>query len=45
VRLTTVRQDLAAGAAAMLDALFARIAGEDRPSVAMEPELVLRDSA
>ncbi|WP_308814035.1 LacI family DNA-binding transcriptional regulator [Sphingomonas sp. GV3] len=45
VRLTTVRQDLAAGAAAMLDALFARISGEDRPSVAMEPELVLRDSA
>jgi DNA-binding LacI/PurR family transcriptional regulator len=45
VRLTTVRQDLAAGAAAMLDALFRRIAGDDAPSVEMTPELVVRDSA
>ncbi|WP_447406237.1 substrate-binding domain-containing protein, partial [Clostridium perfringens] len=35
VGLTTVRQDLATGAAAMLDALFARIAGEDVPSLTM----------
>ncbi|WP_183983288.1 LacI family DNA-binding transcriptional regulator [Sphingomonas jinjuensis] len=45
VRLTTVRQDLAAGAAAMLDALFNRIAGADAPSVEMTPELIIRDSA
>ena len=45
VRLTTVRQDLAAGAAAMLDALFARIAGTDTPSVEMPPTLIVRDSA
>lgn len=45
VRLTTVRQDLAAGAAAMLAALFARIGGEDAPSTQMTPVLVVRDSA
>lgn len=45
VRLTTVRQDLAAGAAAMLTALFARIAGEEAASVEMAPVLVARDSA
>ena len=45
VRLTTIRQDLSVGAAAMLDALFGRIAGEDTPSVAMEPKLMIRDSA
>lgn len=45
VRLTTVRQDLAAGAAAMLDALFARIGGADAPSVVMTPALIARDSA
>jgi len=45
VGLTTVRQDLVAGAAAMVGALFARVAGEDAPSVVMRPELVVRDSA
>jgi DNA-binding LacI/PurR family transcriptional regulator len=44
-RLTTVRQDIARGARAMVDALFARIAGEDAPSLVMPPELVVRDSA
>lgn len=44
-RLTTVKQDIARGAKAMVDALFARIGGEDSPSVVMAPELVVRDSA
>ena len=45
VRLTTVRQDLTAGAAAMLSALFARIGGADAGSTQMAPVLVTRDSA
>jgi DNA-binding LacI/PurR family transcriptional regulator len=44
-RLTTIRQDLKAGARAMTDALFARLGGEDAPSVQMVPSLVLRDTA
>jgi len=44
-RLTTVRQDLAAGSAAMIAALFARIDGTDAPSVEMPAVLVARDSA
>lgn len=44
-RLTTVRQDLVAGAAAMVAALFARIDGADTPSVEMVPVLVERDTA
>ena len=44
-RLTTVRQDLATGAQAMVTALFARIGGEDAPSVEMTPTLVVRDTA
>ncbi|MBE2992852.1 substrate-binding domain-containing protein [Sphingomonas sp. CFBP 13603] len=44
-RLTTVRQDIATGARAMVTALFARIAGEDAPSVEMQPVLVARDTA
>ena len=44
-RLTTVRQDIATGAKAMVDALFARIAGEDAASVQMIPVLVRRDTA
>lgn len=44
-RLTTVRQDLVAGAAAMVAALFARIDGADTPSVEMAPVLVERDTA
>lgn len=43
-RLTTVRQDIARGARAMVEALFARIAGEDAPGLVMQPELVVRDS-
>ncbi|KQZ32111.1 LacI family transcriptional regulator [Caulobacter sp. Root1472] len=44
-RLTTVRQDIATGAKAMVEALFARIGGEDAASVQMTPVLVGRDSA
>ncbi|MBY0302588.1 MULTISPECIES: LacI family DNA-binding transcriptional regulator [Sphingomonas] len=44
-RLTTVRQDIASGARAMTDALLARIAGHDAPSVVMTPQLVVRASA
>ncbi len=43
--LTTVRQDLASGAAHLVDLLFRRIAGEDTASVVLEPALVLRGSS
>lgn len=43
--LTTVRQDLVTGSAAMIDALFARLDGRDAPSIEMVPELIVRDSA
>ncbi|UAK23150.1 LacI family DNA-binding transcriptional regulator [Sphingomonas nostoxanthinifaciens] len=44
-RLTTIRQDLARGSEAMVSALFARIAGDDTPSLQMEPQLMERDTA
>ncbi|WP_062346796.1 LacI family DNA-binding transcriptional regulator [Novosphingobium sp. CCH12-A3] len=44
-QLTTVKQDIAEGAKAMVDALRRRIAGEDAPSTVMQPELVARESA
>ena len=44
-RITTIRQDIAAGAKSMVAALYARIAGEDAPSVEMAPVLIGRDSA
>lgn len=44
-RMTTVRQDLAAGAKAMVRALYARMAGEEVSSVEMVPALIIRDSA
>lgn len=43
--LTTVRQDVARGAAAMVDLLFRRMEGAEVQSVTMAPELILRDSA
>lgn len=43
-RLTTIRQDIPTGAAAMIRALFARMEGRDAPSVVMPPVLVERDS-
>ncbi|GMM60073.1 LacI family DNA-binding transcriptional regulator [Novosphingobium pituita] len=44
-RLTTIRQDIASGARAMVDLLMQRIAGVDTPSCVMPPELVIRESA
>lgn len=44
-RLTTVRQDIAPGAAIMVETLFRRIAGEDAASTIMPPALIVRDSA
>lgn len=44
-RITTVRQEIAAGARAMVQALFARIGGEDALGVVMPPLLIERDSA
>lgn len=43
--LTTVRQDLAFGAQAMVDLLFRRMAGEDAPSALAPVELVVRGSS
>lgn len=44
-RLTTISQSVPHGARAMVQTLFARIAGEDAPSLVMTPELVRRDTA
>lgn len=44
-RLTTLRQEIGAGAAAMVSALFRRIAGEEAAPTVMQPTLVVRDSA
>ncbi|APX66646.1 LacI family DNA-binding transcriptional regulator [Sphingomonas sp. gentR] len=44
-RITTIRQDIAAGAKAMVDALFARIGGGEAGLVVLDPELVLRETA
>lgn len=43
-RLSTVRQDLTAGADHLVDMLLRRIAGEDTASVVLQPELVVRNS-
>ena len=43
--LSTVKQDLAAGAGHLVDLLFRRIAGEETSSVVLEPELVIRQSS
>ncbi|ANU07060.1 LacI family DNA-binding transcriptional regulator [Paraurantiacibacter namhicola] len=40
--LTTVRQDIAGGARAMVDLLVRRISGEDTESIVMPPKLVVR---
>ena len=44
-RLTTIRQDLEAGAKAMVEALFARLEGTAAPGLEMPPRLIVRDSA
>lgn len=43
--LTTIRQDIAGGAQAMVDILLRRMAGEQTSSVILPPELVVRNSA
>lgn len=43
--LSSIRQDLAAGAAHLVDLLFRRIAGERTESVVLEPELIIRQSS
>ena len=44
-QLTTVRQDIAGGAKAMVGALMQRMAGISAPATIMQPELVIRESA
>lgn len=44
-RLTTISQNIAEGARAMVAALFARIAGEETPPLVMDPVLIQRDTA
>jgi DNA-binding LacI/PurR family transcriptional regulator len=44
-RLTTISQNIAEGAQAMVRALFARIGGEAAGSLEMEPVLIRRDTA
>jgi DNA-binding LacI/PurR family transcriptional regulator len=43
--LTTIRQDLVAGAAHLVDLLFRRIGGEKTESVVLEPQLIVRGSS
>lgn len=43
--LTTIRQDIAAGARAMVDLLLRRLAGEDTESLVMPPRLIVRETA
>lgn len=42
--LTTIKQDIARGANAMIEALFQRMAGQATPSLIMPPELIVRKS-
>lgn len=44
-QLTTIKQDIAKGAAEMVKCLKARLAGQEAKSLVMPPELVLRASA
>ena len=44
-RLTTVHQDIAGGARAMVSSLLQRIGGAVTPSMVMQPRLVVRESA
>ena len=43
-RLTSIAQDLRAGATAMVDLLLRRIAGEDTSSVVLPPQMIVRMS-
>ncbi len=42
--LSSIRQDLVAGAAHLVDQLFRRIAGEKTDSIVLEPQLIVRGS-
>lgn len=44
-QLTTIRQDIGAGARAMVDLLLRRLAGEDTESRVMPPKLIARGTA
>jgi DNA-binding LacI/PurR family transcriptional regulator len=44
-RLTTISQNIAEGAKAMVELLFARIAGNSADSIEMVPQLIRRDTA
>lgn len=44
-RLTTIRQDIAAGAKGLVDLLQRRLAGEDTESLVMPPHLIVRETA
>lgn len=44
-QLTTVHQDIAEGARAMVASLFDRIAGKEAASITLEPRLILRETA
>ncbi len=43
--LTTVRQDIAAGAKGLVDLLLRRLAGEDTESLVRPPHLIIRETA
>jgi DNA-binding LacI/PurR family transcriptional regulator len=43
--LTTIRQDIVAGAAHLVDLLFRRIGGEKTDSVVLEPQIIVRGSS
>ena len=43
--LTTVRQDIAAGAKGLIDLLLRRLQGEDTESLVLPPHLILRETA
>ena len=43
--LTTIRQDIAAGARALVDLLLRRLAGEKTESLILPPELIVRETA
>ena len=43
--LSSVRQDMTAGATLLVDRLLRRIAGEDAPYVMMAPDLLVRASS
>jgi DNA-binding LacI/PurR family transcriptional regulator len=43
-RLTTIKQDIAAGAGYLIDCLIKRIGDEETASIVMKPELIIRMS-